>query len=150
MDPTEAAKHPGARVFKAKNCMACHKWHGEGGTGYGAASVNLRETILNREQLIEVISCGRPGTSMPRHLKVAYDGFACYGGMTAAELGQDLPVRAKQYASKFDINAVAEFIHDFFKGRLQVEKGDCEVFFGVGARTCGNIELPRGAGGSGH
>ena len=36
-----------------------------------AHAANLHETILNRDQLVEVIACGRPGTEMPRFDKYA-------------------------------------------------------------------------------
>ena len=42
-------------------------------------AANLRETRLNREQLIEVIACGRPGTEMPHFDKYAYEDTDCYG-----------------------------------------------------------------------
>jgi hypothetical protein len=40
---------------------------------------DLHETRLNREQLIEVIACGRPGTEMPHFYKYAYEDTDCYG-----------------------------------------------------------------------
>jgi len=40
---------------------------------------NLHETRLDREQLIEVIACGRPGTEMPHFDKYAYEDTDCYG-----------------------------------------------------------------------
>src|SRR6201996_500794 len=59
----------GRRIFQDKaQCVFCHGWAGDGAgapqSSGGAA--NLRETKLTREQLIEVISCGRPGQAMPR------------------------------------------------------------------------------------
>jgi hypothetical protein len=40
---------------------------------------NLHQTRLNREQLIEVIACGRPGTEKPYFDKYAYEDTNCYG-----------------------------------------------------------------------
>ena len=84
----------GRRIFQDKaQCVFCHGWAGDGAgapqSSGGAA--NLRETKLNREQLIEVISCGRPGQAMPRFDDQAYAEKRCYGGITEAALGQDLP-----------------------------------------------------------
>ena len=62
----------GFNVYKKGNCMGCHKWHGDGGPGYGGAALSLRETGLDREQLILIIECGRPGTNMPYFDKKAY------------------------------------------------------------------------------
>ena len=60
-DPTNAGK----AVFSRANCVGCHKWHGNGGGGYGGDALSLRKTELTREQIIETVSCGRPGTAMP-------------------------------------------------------------------------------------
>ena len=55
----------GLSAYKKGNCMGCHKWHGDGGPGYGGAALSLRETGLDKEQLTKIIACGRPGTNMP-------------------------------------------------------------------------------------
>jgi len=47
-DPTDAGK----AVFKRANCFGCHKWHGNGGGGYGGDALSLRKTELTREQII--------------------------------------------------------------------------------------------------
>ena len=46
-DPTDAGK----AVFKRANCMGCHKWHGNGGGGYGGDALSLRKTELTKEQI---------------------------------------------------------------------------------------------------
>ena len=55
----------GLKVYKKANCMGCHKWHGNGGPGYGGAAMSLRTTGLDEEGLKILIACGRPGTNMP-------------------------------------------------------------------------------------
>ena len=65
----------GLSAYKKGNCMGCHKWHGDGGPGYGGAALSLRETGLDREQLITIIECGRPGTNMPFFDKKAYMNY---------------------------------------------------------------------------
>ena len=42
-------------------------------------AANLHETILTRDQMIEVIACGRPGTEMQHFDKYAYEDTDCYG-----------------------------------------------------------------------
>src|SRR5262245_28048876 len=74
-DPTSAGKH----VYQVANCMGCHKWHGNGGGGYGGEALSLRKTQLTREQIVETVSCGRPGTGMPFFMRGAYDATTCYG-----------------------------------------------------------------------
>jgi hypothetical protein len=44
------------------NCVGCHKWHGGGGAATAGRRLSLRETVLERADLIEVIRCGRPAT----------------------------------------------------------------------------------------
>ena len=46
-DPTDAGK----ALFKRANCFGCHKWHGNGGGGYGGDALSLRKTELTREQI---------------------------------------------------------------------------------------------------
>jgi cytochrome c553 len=81
----------GARLFHDKaDCQFCH---GINGDGRGDArspgmAANLHETRLNREQLIEVIACGRPGTEMPHFDKYAYEDTDCYG-LKGKNLGVD-------------------------------------------------------------
>jgi len=65
-------KSEGQRIYEKANCVGCHKWHGGGGGSYGGSALSLRDTQLNRDQVIEVVHCGRPGTGMPRHDRDAY------------------------------------------------------------------------------
>jgi len=85
----------GARLFHDKaDCQFCH---GINGDGRGDArspgrAANLHETRLNRDQLIEVIACGRPGTEMPHFDKYAYEDTDCYG-LKGKNLGVDCAAR---------------------------------------------------------
>ena len=74
-DPTNAGK----AVFSKANCVGCHKWHGNGGGGYGGDALSLRKTELTRDQIIETVGCGRPGTGMPFFTRGAYDEVKCHG-----------------------------------------------------------------------
>src|SRR5262245_45135112 len=83
----------GRRLFLDKaQCSYCH-----GGAGDGAGepqsnggAANLRSSSLQRENLIEVISCGIPGTPMPHFDEDAYKDTRCYG-LTEADLGPRTP-----------------------------------------------------------
>ena len=74
----------GARLFHDKaDCQFCHGINGDGrgdARSPGTAA-NLHETRLDREQLIEAIACGRPGTEMPHFDKYAYEDKTCYGAL---------------------------------------------------------------------
>lgn len=144
------AAHPGVSVYKQAGCIACHKWHGMGGPGYGGTPINFRENFLDRAQLIEVIACGRPGTGMPYHKRDAYKAYDCYEGMTLEELAlEDRPGPSRAVLTGRQIKHVAEFILDHFAGRDNtLVTADCEIFFGK-SRMCRNLKLDTGGGGGG-
>jgi mono/diheme cytochrome c family protein len=103
----------GQRLYQDKaDCGFCH---GVNGDGRGdprspGAAANLHKTILNREQLVEVIACGRPGTEMPHFDKYAYEDKSCYG-RTASELGADTPHDPHSTSlTKREIEAVADYV----------------------------------------
>jgi mono/diheme cytochrome c family protein len=126
----------GRRVYEKANCVGCHKWHGGGGGGYGGAALSLRETALGRAELIEVIRCGRPATRMPYHDRKAYDGAACYGGMTKADLGADFPPKAASFLRTQEIEAVADYVIENLQGKGEPTREDCVAFWGGGNREC--------------
>src|SRR5271156_6704619 len=66
----------GRATYAKANCVGCHKWHGDGGGGYGGAALSLRKTELDREQIVKTVTCGRPGTGMPSFLRGVYDDDA--------------------------------------------------------------------------
>ena len=143
-----AESHPGVSVYKTAGCIACHKWHGMGGPGYGGTQANFREIWLDRDQIMEVVACGRPGTTMPFHHRAAYGKFECYGGMTLDEfLPEDRPGRSGTTLNTRQVRHVAEFILAHFQGRPnEPVKADCELFFGT-SRMCRNMERAMDAGG---
>jgi hypothetical protein len=103
----------GQRLYQDKaDCQFCQ---GIDGDGRGdprspGQSANLHKTILNREQLIEVIACGRPGTEMPHFDKYGYEDRTCYGH-TASELGADTPHDPHSTSlTKREIEAVADCV----------------------------------------
>jgi mono/diheme cytochrome c family protein len=126
----------GRRVYEKANCVGCHKWHGGGGGGYGGAALSLRETALERAELVEVIRCGRPATRMPYHDRKAYDGAPCYGGMTKADLGADFPPKAASFLRAQEIEAVADYVIENLQGEGEPTREDCVAFWGGGNREC--------------
>lgn len=125
----------GKRVYQRANCVGCHKWHGDGGGGYGGAALSLRATQLTREQLIEVVNCGRPTTGMPFHQRGAYDNDSCYG-LTKEALGKDAPPAGATLLRPAEAEAVADYVLAAMKGRGEPTYVDCAAFFGEGARVC--------------
>ncbi len=144
----EGRIHPGAPIYKQAGCITCHKWHGMGGPGYGGTPINFRQNFLTREQLIEVIACGRPGTGMPYHIPEAYISYDCYEGMALDDFEpEDQPGKSRSVLRYRQVKQVAEFIIDHFEGRDDtLLPSDCEIFFGK-SRMCKNLKMDSGGGG---
>ena len=110
----------GDRLYHEKaDCQFCH---GIDGDGRGdprspGKAPDLRATKLDREQLIEVIRCGRPGSQMPHFDKYAYEAKECYG-LSAAELGQQIPPDPHSTSLTMrEVEAVADYILGTYKGK---------------------------------
>jgi mono/diheme cytochrome c family protein len=110
----------GDRLFHEKaDCQFCH---GIDGDGRGdprspGQAANLHKTLLTRDQLIEVIACGRPGTEMPHFDKYAYEDKACFGA-TAADLGDLVPHDPHSTPlNRREIEAVADFVMKAYVGK---------------------------------
>jgi mono/diheme cytochrome c family protein len=110
----------GERLYQEKaDCQFCH---GPDGDGRGdprapGKAPNLHKTILHREHLIEVISCGRPGTEMPRFDKLAYDETKCYG-LTADQVGKEMPPPPHSTSlTQREIAAVVDYVLVTFVGK---------------------------------
>jgi mono/diheme cytochrome c family protein len=130
-DPADAGK----AVFKRANCFGCHKWHGNGGGGYGGDALSLRKTELTREQIIEAVGCGRPGTGMPFFTRGAYDTIKCYD-MSRQDAGSHMPPEANTFLRPNDIEAVADYVIARIKGKSEPNHAECVNFFGDTSRVC--------------
>lgn len=136
-----SAPQSGKQIYIKANCVGCHKWHGGGGGGYGGAALSLREAVLDREQLVEVVRCGRPGTGMPYHDRTAYrSGPDCYGGLTAESLGTDLPPKAATFLRAEEIEAVVTYVQEVVQGKGTPTREDCAAFWGENSRECQAME----------
>ena len=120
-------------------CSYCHGWAGDGageGQSNGGAA-NLRQTRLNRAQLVMLILCGRPGTAMPRFDESAYSDKRCYG-MTETQLGSRTPALPPGSTLQArEAEAIADYVLAKFVGRGAATRTECEESFGKGARSCG-------------
>ncbi len=130
-DPTEAGK----AVFKKANCFGCHKWHGNGGGGYGGDALSLRKTELTRDQIIETVNCGRPGTGMPYFVRGAYDTVKCYD-MDRQTVGSQIPPEGSTFLRPNDVQAVADYVLTNIKGKSEPTFDECVKFFGDMSRVC--------------
>ena len=128
------------RLFLDKaQCSYCHGWAGDGageGQSNGGAA-NLRQSRLNRAQLVTIILCGRPGTAMPHFDEAAYSDKRCYG-MTQSDLGSRTPALPPGSTLQTrEAEVVADYLLAKFIGRGLVTRAECEESFGKDARACG-------------
>ena len=130
-DPTDAGK----AVYKRANCVGCHKWHGNGGGGYGGDALSLRKTALTREQIVETVGCGRPATGMPFFTRGAYDTVKCHD-MNRQDVGDHMPPEANTFLRPNDIDAVADYVITLIKGKGEPNHAECVGFFGDTSRVC--------------
>ncbi len=129
----------GRRLFLEKaNCDYCHGWAGDGagqGQSPGGAA-NLRRSLLARDQLIMVISCGVPGTAMPHFDELAYMDKRCYG-QTEADLGARTPALPPSTTlPRREIEALADYLLAKVIGRGPVAREECFEKLGERARSC--------------
>ena len=126
----------GKEIYKTKaTCQFCHKWDGAGDQGYGGNAKSLRKTEMKREQIAEIIKCGRPGTPMPYHDQFAYSDKRCYG-LTRTDLGNDTPAAAVESLQPREIDAVVKFLFARVVGRDASTYEDCVDFWGTDTRQC--------------
>ena len=129
----------GRRIFLEKaDCAYCHGWAGDGagqGQSPGGAA-NLRQSRLNRDSLIMVISCGIPGRGMPHFDDRAYTDKRCYG-MTEAELGDKVPPFPPSTAlPRREIETVADYLLAKVVGRGAITREECVETLGPRVRSC--------------
>jgi hypothetical protein len=140
-DPEDIAA--GASIFREKaNCQVCHGWAGDGRKMESQVEdgANLRETKLDRDNVIMTIRCGRPPSGMPSFDKFAYSDGRCYG-MKAADLkaaGIRMPDPAATLTAR-EIENVADFLFAKVIGQGPMDHAKCVVFWGRDAEVCGEF-----------
>ena len=122
----------GATIWGKGGCFNCHGnlAAGDGDPSYPQGP-NLRQTRLTRDQLIETISCGRPGTPMPFNLAGAYTQTACY----AMPLGPPPEVSRGASFSAEQIQVLVDFLVQNVVGKSNITRENCAVFFNGNANA---------------
>ncbi len=135
---TERDLERGKEIFRDKaNCLFCHAWHGNGESSqYGGIALSLRATQLDREQMIEVVKCGRPGAGMPYHDPFAYTDKRCYG-LSRADLKEATPPEPRSSLSPREIELVVNYVLTVLKGKPpEPTYAECVAFWGAGTKVC--------------
>jgi mono/diheme cytochrome c family protein len=117
----------GAQVWRKGGCGDCHGKYADGEPVVDEAppGPNLRETALTKEQIAEVIRCGRPGTPMPFNDPRSYVINECYGiplGEVLAATGRDLTPE--------QIDSLAIYISEAVKDAGPVGLDACAIYYG--------------------
>jgi mono/diheme cytochrome c family protein len=142
-DPSDIAE--GGRLFRQKaNCQACHGWAGDGRKmdSQMPDGANLRETTLDRQNLITVIKCGRPGTGMPAFDRFAYSDGRCYG-LKQADLrasGKGMPDPPATLQMR-EVEAIADFLAAKVVKQGSMDHAKCIEFWGSEVEACN--EFPK-------
>jgi cbb3-type cytochrome c oxidase subunit III len=137
-DPSDIAE--GGRLFRQKaNCQSCHGWAGDGRKmdTQMPDGANLRETMLDRENLTMVIKCGRPGTGMPAFDRFAYSDGRCYG-LKQADLrgsGQRMPDPPATLQVR-EVEAIADFLFAKVVKQGPMDHDKCIEFWGSEVEAC--------------
>jgi len=133
----------GAELFRQKgDCQACHGWAGDGQKMNNEMpdGANLRETKLDRNDLITTIKCGRPGSGMPAFDKFAYSDGRCYGlkqadlkarGLTVSDPASPLIQR--------EIDNLADFLFAKVIGKGPVTRASCIEYWSADIDLCKSL-----------
>jgi hypothetical protein len=140
-DPADIAA--GADIFRKKaDCQVCHGWAGDGRKmdSQVADGANLRETKLDRPNLILTIKCGRPQTGMPAFDKFAYSDGRCYG-LKQSDLkkaGITLPDPPATLTAR-EIDNIADFLFAKIIGQGPMDHAKCVEFWGNDIEACNDF-----------
>ena len=130
----------GARIFRQKgNCQTCHGWAGDGRKmdTQMPDGANLRETTLDRENLIMTIKCGRPDNAMPAFDKLAYSDGRCYG-MKMADIQKAGMILTEPPAtlSAREMELVTDFLYAKIIDKGPMDHAKCIDLFGQDVAAC--------------
>jgi hypothetical protein len=137
-DPADIAA--GMRLFRQKgNCQACHGWAGDGRKmdSQMPDGAGLRASALDRETLIMIVKCGKPGTGMPAFDKFAYTDGRCYGlkqaDLKAPKLQMPDPPATLQAR---EIETIADFMLAKIVGKGTMDRAKCIDYWGSDVEAC--------------
>jgi hypothetical protein len=143
LDPGDIAA--GMRLFRQKGgCQLCHGWAADGRKmdNQMPDGANLRETTLDRQNLILTIKCGRPGRGMPAFDKFAYSDGRCYGLKKADLQARNLPMEDPPATlAPNEVELLADFLTAKVIGKGPMDHAKCVEYWGSEVEACG--EFPK-------
>ena len=143
LDPQDIAA--GFRLFHDKaDCQVCHGWAGDGRKMDSQVpdGADLRQTKLDRPNLIMTIKCGRPAAGMPPFDKLAYSDGRCYGQKLSDldKAGIAVPDPPATLMPR-EIDNIADFLFAKVIGQGPMDHAKCIAFWGADVEVCG--EFPK-------
>lgn len=136
---TPSAAQDGGELWGRGGCGACHGTLGEGGDDPAEAlGPSLRESRLERDLILETVSCGRPGTPMPFNLTGGYTEIPCYGILSAEKPAE---VFGAGGFTAEELEVMVDFLMEYVVGVTRITRENCAAFFGgnANARTCAGL-----------
>ncbi len=143
----EALIEAGMRIYKTDgaNCEHCHYWSGRGWqhnqlySAVPAGGPSLVDSKMTREQMVEMIACGRygEGSIMPMYRGEAWTRERPCWGQVAADIKAPLqkPLWGYRMLSYDEINAVVAYIQAVYQGN-GMSRDWCRKFFPGTPRAC--------------
>ena len=134
----------GMRIYKTKaECDDCHGWTGRGGPHSGEnepdPGPSLVQSTLDRNTMIELVSCGTPGGQMPRYLAAAWtETHPCYGKIATDLPPKGLPPAPYTVLQPSQIEAVVTYVQEVYQGN-GMTLGYCEKYYGPNSPACNNF-----------
>ena len=130
----------GGRLYRQKaDCQACHGWAGDGRKmdSQMPDGANLRESTLEREQLVFVIKCGLPGRGMPAFDRRAYADDRCLGRThdDLERMGLELFDPAATLQNR-EVERLADFLYAKVVGQGPMDHQKCIEFWGEEVDAC--------------
>lgn len=126
----------GREIFRDKaQCHWCHGWDGRGSQSDMGFGPSLRESFLDLEGLVEVITCGRIGKEMPAHDQRAWDQGRCYG-ITRADIPEnEVPTLGLANLRQSEIEMVAAFLIEWVVQK-ELNLDYCVRYYNPEAAAC--------------
>ncbi len=141
--PSERNIESGRRLYHQKaDCQSCHGWSGDGMKMDNQApdGANLRESALDREQLVFVIKCGLPGREMPAFDRLAYTDDRCLGRTRRdlRRMGLRLPEPGATLQNR-EVERLVDFLLAKVVGQGEMNRERCIDFWGEEVDVCNRL-----------
>ena len=128
----------GLRLFTQKgNCQGCHGWAGDGRKmdNQMPTGANLRESQLDRNNMVMTIKCGRPGRGMPAYDRLAYSDGRCYGQTKADFKGVTIEDPPATLQAR-EIETLVDFLFAKVVKQGAMDRARCIAYWGGDAEVC--------------